>query len=319
MNKTIFVCLLLFTCAIAMCPAGSFIHGSRTGGYCSRCERGTYCPGDNSVHKCDGQSFAPKSGLSACIPCSRPSPDAKICMPEDTPKEVIYFDLVVNPLLDPQSEELVIDKPITVVSEYRGAVVFVASQSYDSDAVFTLYASSKTGNPSEQNHEYKSVGKNVSDLLIPSHNSYGDGNFSSVFFKIIPSKPTKGVLGQLSFNPLTYTLHHGDSPMPVYSGGPYNGEMAFIVRNEKKSKVVLTVKTNRDYGDNLGGFLYWSSNKQNKLPSRHDYTSSQPFKNGVFEFSVVDHGDIVISAFPEFKHEYTQFFFEVSASVHPLE
>jgi hypothetical protein len=137
-------------------------------GQCAYCSRGRMCPGDDETYPCEGNTYAPDYGMTKCENCPQDLPFASyshiFCMPPDTPKDTYQFRLSHD-----VADEIQIPYAVThcaVEIDYdlhEGTQLMTMTFSnYSRNALpMTLYASTKTGNPNENNYEFKAHGQNV--------------------------------------------------------------------------------------------------------------------------------------------------------------
>lgn len=151
------------------CPPGQYFYvpSKMTQGQCVQCSRGWFCPGDDHIYQCAGNTIAPDFGMTKCTPCPSDFPTAcavkTFCMPPDVPPNAKYMPL----------KSLGTSEPIYLDSNDHHIVTEIAFLDKDQVAVLNFfnrtrnalpwgaYLSTKSGNPSESNYEMKAYGQNL--------------------------------------------------------------------------------------------------------------------------------------------------------------
>jgi hypothetical protein len=147
-----------------------------------------YCDNHQFTLVSTGNTIAPGLGNSKCYDCPANYPLASslhtICMPADTPKDAISYraQLAIDITQIPyRHTNYAVELDYFGLPEFTGMLAVFYFFNYSHVATpYTLYASTKTGNPSEQNHEYKMYGVNATIGVERTEDAVTTGLFLTV-------------------------------------------------------------------------------------------------------------------------------------------
>jgi hypothetical protein len=240
-------------------------------------------------------TIAPGNGNTKCYDCPADHPLASslhtFCMPADTPKDVITFRAEES-----ISDRFVIPYPVThyaIELDYYflpvpGMIVVLNFfNNTPGTPPFTLYASTKTGNPSEENHEYKMHGVNATVGVERTEDAPSTG----VFLTVEAPKDKMGVrIGQI-ISPSKMIQVKPPGTQFKMQHAMMEGYYFFEVSNiDQRSKVSITVSAEgKDPTAMMGLTIYTNTgDRELKYPTEFNYNfSAREFKKQASSVTLV--------------------------------
>ncbi|KAL0489309.1 exophilin [Acrasis kona] len=260
------------------------------------------------MYKCPEKSVSTVRGLSSCTPCNTPSNNQDFCYLEDLPadrKEIFVYteDRRGDMLLDGTVHLYnfttkgnvnlailhLLRSDFTKRNNYDQVTVNVY-QKQSQDDVMTLYVSSKTGNPSESNHEQKLTGANAT-LTIRNNDVEKSAIYVSIEFKRCTyvgigiqysNVPIKALVQP---NTVTQLEKHNLWSIQTFK--------LIIPTITQKSLITLAVKGE---GEKFKTILMWSKNKQTKQDTNLMNADLVVRGGNNTSITVADQGDVVVTA-----------------------